>query len=128
MPRHAFPLALALSAVNAAGYFIELYSNCLSPLGDRPLAFPAWSSGQRFSHPIAPLFGRGVSFQANTSSAIARPLKILDTSLLHFPLIAMLGSLMLVIILASFRGYLGKTAGVILLAAYPLFLIILLVT
>jgi cation:H+ antiporter len=51
----------------------------------------------------------------------------LDASLLHFPLIAMLGSLALVIILASFRGYLNKTAAFILLAAYPLFLITLLI-
>jgi hypothetical protein len=61
------------------------------------------------------------------AAAIARPLKIVDASLLHFPLIAMLGSLALVIVLASFKGFLNKTAGVILLAAYPLFLITLLI-
>ena len=59
------------------------------------------------------------------AAAIACPLKILDASLLHFPIIVMLGSLVFVVVAASFKGYLGKTAGGILLTAYPLFLIAL---
>jgi Ca2+/Na+ antiporter len=57
------------------------------------------------------------------AAAIVRPLKIVDASLLHFPLLVMLGSLTLAIVLASFKGFLGKVAGGILVAAYPLFIV-----
>ncbi len=95
------------------------------------LVILAWSTARRGASEAA-VAGVIGSFAYNLTmtlgaAAIARPLKILDASLLHFPLIAMMGSLALVIVLASFKGYLDKAAGVILLAAYPLFLIILLV-
>lgn len=95
------------------------------------LVILAWSTARRGATEAA-VAGVVGSFAYNVTmtlgaAAIARPLKILDASLLHFPLVAMLGSLTLVIVLASFRGYLNKIAGLILLAAYPLFLIALLI-
>lgn len=95
------------------------------------LVILAWSTARRGATEAA-VAGVVGSFAYNVTmtlgaAAIARPLKIVDASLLHFPLIAMLGSLALVIVLASFKGFLNKTAGVILLAAYPLFLITLLI-
>ncbi len=95
------------------------------------LVILAWSTARRGAAEAA-VAGVVGSFTYNVTmtlgaAAIARPLKILDASLLHFPLMAMLGSLVLVILLASFRGHLNKTAGLILLVAYPLFLIALLI-
>jgi len=91
----------------------------------------AWSTARRGATEAA-VAGVVGSFTYNVTmtlgaAAIARPLKISDASLLHFPLIAMLVSLVLVIVLASFKGHLDKTSGIILLTVYPLFLIILLV-
>ncbi len=96
------------------------------------LVILAWSTARRGATE-ATVAGVVGSFTYNVTltlgaAAIARPLKILDASLLHFPLIVMLGSLGLVMVLASFQGYLHKTAGFILLAAYPLFFITLLLT
>lgn len=87
----------------------------------------AWSTARRGATEAA-VAGVVGSFAYNVTmtlgaAAIARPLKIVDAGLLHFPLIVMLGSLALVIGLAAFSGSLGRTAGIILLAAYPLFLI-----
>lgn len=96
------------------------------------LVILAWSTARRGATEAA-VAGVVGSFTYNVTmtlgaAAIVRPLKILDASLLHFPLIIMLASLGLVIVLASFKGYLHKSAGVILLAAYPLFIITLLLT
>ncbi|MDX2212527.1 MAG: hypothetical protein SFY66_04480 [Oculatellaceae cyanobacterium bins.114] len=92
----------------------------------------AWSTARRGGTEAA-VAGVVGSFTYNVTmtlgaAAIARPLKIVEASLLHFPLMFMLGSLALVILLASFKGYLDKTQGVILLVAYPLFLIALFVS
>lgn len=94
------------------------------------LVILAWSTARRGATEVA-VAGVVGSFAYNVTmtlgaAATARPLKIVDASLLHFPLITMLGSLALVIVLASFKGYLNRLAGVILLAAYSLFLIALL--
>lgn len=56
------------------------------------------------------------------TAAFVRPLCILDAQLLHFPILVMLASLTLAIALAWKQGYLGKTAGKILIAAYLLFI------
>lgn len=92
----------------------------------------AWSTARRgvTEAAVAGVIG---SFAYNVTmtlgaSAIAHPLNISDAKLLHFPSLVMLGSLALVILLASFKGYLGKTAGGILVAAYPLFVITVLAT
>lgn len=96
------------------------------------LVILAWSTARRGATE-ATVAGVVGSFAYNVTltlgaAAIARPLKIVDASLLHSPLIIMLSSLGLVIILALFKGQLHKTAGGILLAAYPLFLIIVMLT
>ncbi|MBE9156456.1 sodium:calcium antiporter [Nodosilinea sp. LEGE 06152] len=95
------------------------------------LVILAWSTARRGATEAA-VAGVVGSFTYNVTmtlgaAAIARPLTIVDASLLHFPLLVMLASLGLVIVLASFKGYLAKTAGATLLAAYPLFIIALLV-
>ncbi len=92
----------------------------------------AWSAARRGVTEAA-IAGVVGSFTYNVTmtlgaAGIVHPFRIVDASLLHFPLIVMLGSLALVIVLASFKGHLNKTAGVTLLTAYPLFLIALLVT
>lgn len=57
------------------------------------------------------------------AGALARPLVVADAAQLHLPMILMLGSLGLVILLALPSGQLRRRAGVILLAAYPVFVI-----
>jgi cation:H+ antiporter len=95
------------------------------------LVILAWSTARRGATEAA-VAGVVGSFTYNLTmtlgaAAIVRPLKIVDATLLHFPLLIMLVSLGLVILLASFKGYLSRNAGVVLLAAYPLCVIALLV-
>lgn len=56
--------------------------------------------------------------------AIVAPIGINDASLLHPPTIVMLGLLAVVILLASRHGSLGRRESIVLVAGYPLFLII----
>lgn len=91
----------------------------------------AWSTARRGATE-ATVAGVVGSFTYNVTmtlgaAAIARPLTIVDASLLHFPLLVMLGALVFVILLASAKSSLGKVAGGVLLAAYPIFIIVLLV-
>lgn len=93
------------------------------------LVILAWSTARRGATEAA-VAGVVGSFTYNVtmtlgSAAVARPLKIVDASLLHIPLIAMLGAFALVLVLASGKGYLHRGASLILLSAYPLFLIAL---
>jgi len=60
------------------------------------------------------------------AAALVRPLKIVDANSLHVPLLAMLASLVLVILLAVPKGYLGKVAAGVLLMSYPVFVLIML--
>jgi len=60
------------------------------------------------------------------AAAVARPLTIVDAGLLHFPLLVMLGALVLVILLATAKNSLGKVAGGVLVTAYPIFILALL--
>jgi len=90
----------------------------------------AWSAARRGASEavIAGVIG---SFAYNVTmtlgaAALAHPLKILDANRLHVPLVAMLASLVLVILLGAPKGYLSKFAGGVLLAAYPLFVIVIL--
>ncbi len=62
------------------------------------------------------------------AAALARPLTIVHANHLHVPLVAMLASLVLVILLAVPKGYLGKAAGGVLLMVYPLFVIVTLLS
>lgn len=89
----------------------------------------AWSTARRGATEAA-VAGVVGSFTYNVTmtlgaAAIARPLTIVDANLLHFPLLVMLGSLALVILLASFKGSLSRVAGGFLIAAYLLFIIVL---
>ncbi len=94
------------------------------------LVILAWSTARRGVTEAA-VAGVVGSFTYNVTmtlgvAAIARPLTIVDASLLHVPLIVMLGAFALVIALASYEGYLHRGASVVLLSAYPLVLMRLL--
>lgn len=86
----------------------------------------AWSAARRGASE-AVVAGVVGSFAYNVTmtlgaGALARPLVITDAASLHGPWLAMLAALALVILLAA-PGRLGRPAGIILLAAYPLFLL-----
>ncbi len=90
----------------------------------------AWSAARRGAND-AVVAGVVGSYAYNVTmtlgaAALARPLKIVDANQLHVPLVAMLASLVLVILLAMPKGYLGKAAGGVLLIAYPLFVMVIL--
>ncbi len=92
----------------------------------------AWSMARRGATEAA-VAGVVGSFTYNVTmtlgaSAVARPLTLLDAQLLHFPIGVMMASLMLVIVLASIKGTLGKTAGGALMVIYPVFVVILLMS
>lgn len=92
----------------------------------------AWSAARRGASEavVAGVIG---SYAYNVTmtlgaAALVHPLKIVDANQLHVPLVAMLASLVLVILLAVPKGYLGKAAGGVLLMAYPLFVIVILLS
>ncbi len=92
----------------------------------------AWSAARRGAND-AVVAGVVGSYAYNVTmtlgaAALARPLRIVDANHLHVPLMAMLASLVLVILLAVPKGYLGKAAGGVLLMAYPLFVIVILLS
>ena len=92
----------------------------------------AWSMARRGATEAAVASVVG-SFTYNVTmtlgaSAVARPLTLLDAQLLHFPIGVMMASLTLVIVLASVTGTLGKTAGAALMAVYPVFVAVLLMS
>ena len=94
------------------------------------LVILAWSTARRGATEAA-VAGVVGSFAYNVTmtlgaAAIARPLTIVNAGLLHFPLLVMLGALVFVILLATAQGSLGKVAGGVLVAAYPIFIIVLL--
>jgi cation:H+ antiporter len=60
------------------------------------------------------------------AGALARPLRVLAADQLHLPLLAMLGALVAVLALALPTGRLTRTAGALLLAAYPAFIALVL--
>jgi cation:H+ antiporter len=91
----------------------------------------AWSTARR-GVPEAAIAAVMGSFVYNITmtlgtAAVVRPLTVVDATVLHFPLIVMLGSLAFVIILAAPNGHLGKLRGGVLLASYLVFLGTLLV-
>lgn len=92
----------------------------------------AWSAGRRGASE-AVVAGVVGSFAYNVTmtlgvAALAHPLTILDASRLHIPALAMLAALVLVILLGVPKGYLSKFAGGVLLSAYPIFLIVILLS
>jgi cation:H+ antiporter len=91
----------------------------------------AWSTARR-GVPEAAVAAVMGSFVYNTTmtlgaAAVVRPLTVLDATLLHFPLIVMLGSLAFVLVLAVPNRQLGKARGGVLLVSYLVFVGILLV-
>lgn len=90
----------------------------------------AWSSAKRgiSEAVVAGVIG---SFAYNVTmtlgaAAIAHPLQVLNASHLHLPLMLMLASLLCVILLAIPNGSLNRTAGSLLLIAYPVTVVIIL--
>jgi cation:H+ antiporter len=91
----------------------------------------AWSASRRGASE-AVVAGVVGSFAYNVTmtlgaGALARRLVIIDAASLHLPWLAMLAALALVILLAAPAGRLARPAGMILLAAYALFLLAVLV-
>jgi cation:H+ antiporter len=89
----------------------------------------AWSTARRGATDAA-VAGVVGSFTYNVTmtsgvAAVVHPLKILNASLLHFPLLAMLGALAFSTLLAVPKRSLNRVAGRILVAAYLLFVAIL---
>ncbi len=87
----------------------------------------AWSAARRGASEavVAGVIG---SFAYNVTmtlgaGALARPLAIMDATRLHAPWLAMLAALCVVVLLAAPMGRLGRKAGIILLSAYPLFVL-----
>jgi len=91
----------------------------------------AWSAARRGMTEAA-VAGVVGSFAYNATmtlgaGALARPLNVADPGFLHLPWLLMVGSLALVLILAAIRrGKLDRPAGVVLLGAYPVVVLIML--
>jgi len=92
----------------------------------------AWSAARRG---ISEAVVAGVvgSFAYNVTmtlgaGALARPLVLVDAAVLHVPVLLMLGSLAVVVLLASRRRKLGRAEGGLLLALYPVFVALVLLT
>lgn len=86
----------------------------------------AWSTARRGASEAAVAAVVG-SFAYNVTmslgaGALARPLSIIDAAALRLPWGFMVAALVLALGLSLRRGVLGRPAGVVLLAAYPLFL------
>lgn len=87
----------------------------------------AWSAARRGASE-AVVAGVVGSFAYNVTmtlgaGALARPLSIIDAASLHLPWLAMIAALCVVVLLAVPKGRLGRVAGIMLLAAYPLFVV-----
>jgi len=87
----------------------------------------AWSAARRGASDVLVASVVG-SFGYNTTmtlggAAIARPLNLQNVTALHVPLLMMIGSLALVLALALPQRRLTRWAGVVLLCAYPAFLV-----
>ena len=86
----------------------------------------AWSAARR-GVSEAVVAGVVGSFAYNVTmtlgaGALARPLVLADTAVLHVPVLLMLGSLGLVVLLATPRQRLAGAEGATLLMAYPVFI------
>ena len=87
----------------------------------------AWSAARRGASEAA-VAGVVGSFAYNVTmtlgaGALAWPLAIVDAARLHVPWLAMLAALSLVVLLAAPKARLGRVAGIVLLAAYLLFVL-----
>jgi cation:H+ antiporter len=91
----------------------------------------AWSAARRGASE-AVVAGVVGSYAYNVTmtlgaGALIQPLTIMDAASLHWPWIAMLAALGMVLLLALPSGRLDRKAGIVLLSAYPLFLLALIV-
>jgi cation:H+ antiporter len=86
----------------------------------------AWSAARRgISEAVVAAVVGSFAYNATMSlgvAALASPLRLSDTTVLHLPLGLMLGSLVLVLALALPSGRLDRRRGLVLLGCYPLFL------
>ena len=87
----------------------------------------AWSAARRGASE-AVVAGVVGSYAYNATmtlgaGALARPLAIVDAAKLHVPWLAMVAALCLVVLLAAPGGRLGRLSGIVLLVAYPLFVL-----
>jgi cation:H+ antiporter len=85
----------------------------------------AWSAARR-GVTAAVVAGVVGSYTYNVTmtlgaGALAAPLRVVDADQLHGPWLMMLAALGLVIVLAQRRHTLGRAEGIVLLAAYPVF-------
>lgn len=92
----------------------------------------AWSAARRGASEVLVASVVG-SFGYNATmtlggAAVAHPLRLQNVSSLHAPLLMMLGALVLVLALALPRRRLDRLAGVVLLSAYPLFVLVTVMT
>jgi cation:H+ antiporter len=92
----------------------------------------AWSAARRGASEVVVAAVVG-SFAYNATmtlgaSALARPLHISDPAHIHLPLLAMIGSLLLVLSLAWRRRQLHRRSGIVLLLCYPAFIVAVLVS
>lgn len=92
----------------------------------------AWSAARRgISEAVVAAVVGSFAYNATMtlgSAAVVRPLQIADAGPIQLPSLIMLAALVLPIALASRRGHLARRSGIVLLAAYPLFVIAALVS
>lgn len=87
----------------------------------------AWSSARRgISEAVVAAVVGSFAYNATMTlgaGALARPLVLVDAASLHLPWLLMLASLGAVL-LAGARGQITRSGGVVLLASYPIFIVI----
>lgn len=87
----------------------------------------AWSTARRgVTEAVVAAVVGSFAYNATMSlgaAALVRPLSIADASLLHGPLVIMLAALVAVVAIAVPRARVGRTGAIVLLAAYPVFLV-----
>lgn len=91
----------------------------------------AWSTARRgITEAVVAAVVGSFAYNATMSlgaAALVRPLSIADADLLHGPLVVMLAALVAVIAVAVPRARLEREAAAVLLAAYPVFVVYVLV-
>jgi cation:H+ antiporter len=87
----------------------------------------AWSTARRgVTEAVVAAVVGSFAYNATMSlgaAALVRPLSIADASLLHGPLVIMLAALVAVVAVAVPRARVGRTGAIVLIAAYPVFLV-----
>jgi cation:H+ antiporter len=88
----------------------------------------AWSAARRgISEAVVAAVVGSFAYNATMSlgvAALVRPLRLSDSTVLHLPLGLMLGAFVLVLALALPSGWLDRRRGCVLLACYPLFVLV----